>query len=83
MLQQPTDFTLELYTPAKVRAKHGTLPWMLEGPAPGSTQESGVPVLYLSVLAKTTYFSSNESRMANPDPVDVDISEFFCFLPPD
>jgi hypothetical protein len=48
---------------------------MLEGPAPASTQESRAPVLYLSVLAKTAYFSSNESRMANPDPVDVDISE--------
>ncbi|KAA8893937.1 hypothetical protein FN846DRAFT_976710 [Sphaerosporella brunnea] len=71
---QPTDFTLDLYTPEQVLAE-SLLDSIREysSNSPTARIEGEGQVLYLRVLAKTAYVSSSRARMENPEPVDVDI----------
>ncbi|KAI5855839.1 hypothetical protein BZA05DRAFT_369420 [Tricharina praecox] len=70
---QPTDFTLDLFTPDQVLRDSALLEGILAYPQDGAVQEISGSKLYLRVLAKTAYVSSQKSRMENPEPVDVDI----------
>ena len=72
--QQPTDFTLDLFTPDEVLGEAALLEGIQAYPQGGAVQKTSGSELYLRVLAKTAYVSSQKSRMENPEPVDVDIS---------
>lgn len=78
--QQPTDFTLDLFTPDQVLRDSALLEGILAYPQDGAVQEISGSKLYLRVLAKTAYVSSQKSRMENPEPVDVDISILSNYL---
>jgi len=72
---QPTDFQMNLYAPTEVSSSSLSSGMKASSGIGGSTSSSDgwSSQLYLQVFAKTAYYSSNQTRMENPEPVDVDI----------
>jgi hypothetical protein len=65
---------MNLYTPNEVSSSALSF-GIKERSIGGSASDDGwSSQLYLQVFAKTAYYSSNRTRMENPEPVDVDIS---------
>jgi len=79
---QPTDFQMNLYTPTEVSSSSLSSGMKASSSSGVSTFSSDgwSSQLYLQVFAKTAYYSSNRTRMENPEPVDVDISWFSTLL---
>ena len=86
-VQSPTDFWLDTYPITQVFDN----PALLSSLASYSERQSGPDlldkrrtttgaesVLFLRVQAAASYFSTNRTLMEQPQPVDVDISEFEC-----
>jgi len=65
---------LDLFTVDRILGEPALLEGIVAYPQDGAVHKIPGSELYLRVLAKTAYVSSQKSRMENPELVDVDIS---------